>query len=617
MKSLKTYLMAVAALMLATACSSEDPVNVPTQGETDVTFTVDVPATIKSHQRTAFADGTSATRLSYALYKLNDETGAYDFVAKKTGLDIIDLQATVTLNLLSGEDYAVAFWAAAKDAPYEFDAENATLKVNYPADALANDEHRDAFYSCVTFTAGANASQEVMLTRPFAQLNIGTSDFELARRDANFVATKSQVKVYAYDQFDLLTGDVTADATYAERTFTFNTRPQGEAFPVEPDTYDYLSMNYLLMPANDQMLSNVTFTVQDQNGNSLDRSYEQIPLQRNYRTNIYGALLTSTTTFQVSISPYFETEYYNREVVEVATSEQLIEECSKANTYVNFVGDPGKRYALPDEIAEGVTINANGAQLATSATSNVITSDNVHIVNAVLVSKYASPLTISADGFIAEDCTVWVNGDGAAMTTGVEATFKNCNFVSYGNEETGKKLYGGSHGIAAAKDAVINLENCTFRDDIVYAVYSYGDYAVNATGCTFNGWLSGWQKGGTFTDCTFAHGYFWYPCAVCYGVTTFNNCKFEWLGKSHQGGDTALDGTTYGFNYIVSGPATRIDINNCTWYSDIAEYNGKAISNDLYAPYYGDSKNAAEAVYVDGVKVYPTDTEAAADIRRR
>lgn len=296
-------MMLSATLLLATACSSEEPAASTQGAETSVTFSVDMPKGIASRVKTAYADGTSATRLTYALYRFDKGTNDYVYVQTKSGIDVVNHAAQVNMNLLTGERYAVVFWAAAKNAPYTFDGEARSLTVDYDKlKTLSNDEYRDAFYCCDTIEVNANASYEETMRRPFAQLNIGTSDMEEVRRDANFTVTSTAVKVRAYDKFNLLSGE--CDGNYEERTFDFAQRPQGEFFPVEPTTYDYLAMNYLLV-GNDQELSNVVLEVKSADGQEKSCEYGNIPLRRNYRTNIYGQLLTTTNEFDVDLEKSF------------------------------------------------------------------------------------------------------------------------------------------------------------------------------------------------------------------------------------------------------------------------------------------------------------------------
>jgi hypothetical protein len=622
-------LMAAAAMMLTTACSSDEPVVTPTGSETSVTFTVDLPSSISNRARTAYADGTTATRLTYAIYH-QESDGSYKFVLSKSDLDIIDRQAQVTLNMLSGENYAVAFWAAAKDAPYSFNFEDATMTVNYD-EAVANDEKRDAFYACAKFTATANASRKVTLTRPFAQLNIGTSDFEEARRSVNFVAAKSSVSVEGYDQLDLISGEAKGECT--TRDFALNERPQGEKFPVEPETYDYLSMVYVLMPASDQIVSDVVLKVQDTKGSEQERDYTNIPMKRNYRTNIYGELLTSTNVFNVTINPYFgdgdEDESdgnINKYVVSTISLRDFAQQCKVAGNIVDFydvTSTPEKPayFSLPAEIAEGVTINAHGANLCVSSSNNVISSDNVTIVDANIMWN-GDIFTVTGNGFVAENCNIMGGSTqynkAVDVGAGVEATFKNCTFSDVHNNWFNVELYSTHYGIYSNTGATVYVENCDFGDDLLFAYNSDNGSKLYASGCTFHGWMSGWQDGGEFTDCTFMTNALdsWYPVAVCYGDTKFTNCKFEYVGRSHADGDSPLDNTKYGYDYIVSGRGPSIYFENCTWISTLVpEYNGKAVDSTIYRPNYGDDKSPVCVVYIDGEKVI--DNESAETIRRR
>jgi hypothetical protein len=221
------------------------------------------------------------------------------------------------------------------------------VKVDYNG-ADCNDESRDAFFACKEVEATANQTVPVTLTRPFAQLNIGTRDFDIASKDGGFVPAYSSVKVKAYDKFDILTGAAAPGASYEEREFALSQRPQGETFPVDSATYDYLAMNYLLM-MNDQEVSDVEAVFSDNNGHKKEAKYLSIPLKRNYRTNIYGQLLTTTNTFNVQIVPDFNTPSYDNVyvwdgkttdavqpvngVIEIKNAPQLARLFMKSNDY--------------------------------------------------------------------------------------------------------------------------------------------------------------------------------------------------------------------------------------------------------------------------------------------
>jgi hypothetical protein len=125
--------------------------------------------------------------------------------------------------------------------------------------------------------------------------------------------------------------------------------------------------------------------------------------------------------------------------------------------------------------------------------------------------------------------------------------------------------------------------------------------------------MSGWQAGGTFTNCTFRYGYQYYPDAICYGNTVFDGCKFEYVGSSYISDESPVDGD-YGFNYVVSGRGPKIEFNNCTYTSTLVpEYEGKAVDSYIYHPGQGDDKTDAKEVYINGKLVFSQATGRIAD----
>ena len=181
MKKLMLSMMAIAAVF-ATSCQ-KDLVE-GGEGTSTVSFSVGSPEIATR----AFSDGTTATVLQYAVYN-EDGTKYFD---KLTSSKTINISTNVDLQLTTGETYTVIFWAAAPNAPYTVDFANKTMTASYAG--LSNDENRDAFYAKYTFTVKGTQTETVELKRPFAQLNIGTSDFEAAK-DAGFDATQSMVTV--------------------------------------------------------------------------------------------------------------------------------------------------------------------------------------------------------------------------------------------------------------------------------------------------------------------------------------------------------------------------------------------------------------------------------------
>ena len=293
---MKKLLLVLAAAFTMIACQTDlNEVNVES-GLVDVTFEVGAPAA------RAYSDGYTATRLQYAVYE--GETELEDLTVTNGE---IHGSTTVSFKLVTGNTYTVIFWAAAPNAPYTVDFENKTMTVNYTG-AVCNAENRDAFYKRHTFTVTGAQTETIELKRPFAQLNIGTNDYDEAT-EAGYTPTKSAVTVKnIFTTLDLWDGAVT---NAEEVTFDYAQIAKSEAFPVTG--YQYLAMNYLLVPADKEVVDIEFGYTESDAAAAKTRIVGSVPVQRNYRTNIYGQLLTSDVDINVVIVPEYEDEEYNNE----------------------------------------------------------------------------------------------------------------------------------------------------------------------------------------------------------------------------------------------------------------------------------------------------------------
>lgn len=306
---LSTFTIAAAAL-LVTSCNDEMDNGLKTGDEGTVTFTAQLPSEMGTR---AFADGLTAKHLQYAVYEAGQSTPLKVFGDETTVVgeaEMVNLKKSVTLKLTSGKSYDVIFWAdATTDSPYTFNPASQEVSVDY-SKVNNNSDNCDAFFKKETITVSGNQSVDVKLTRPFAQVNIGTDDFDAAKA-SGLEVTQTEVVAKAFATLNLATGEVSDEA---DRTFTMKAIPtasDGE-FPVAGG-YKYLSMDYLLVGA-DKATVDVAFNY----GGPQSRTFTNVPVQRNYRTNIYGSLLTNTTDFNVVIEPAFSGEFAH-EVVSIST----------------------------------------------------------------------------------------------------------------------------------------------------------------------------------------------------------------------------------------------------------------------------------------------------------
>lgn len=323
----KNYLFALgaASMLLMSSCQND---SMPTSEDTvPVKISVALPelqnATRAGSAEKFFGDGTTATKLYYGVFEVYDQDGDGNVervhLPDISGDKPINMTTDIILQLMPKSNYEIAFWAASEKtpAPYActFDGSKAYVDVNYDA-MFSNDENNDAFYGSikiedVPLDGGNVLNYNVKLYRPFAQLNIATSnqDYEDATK-AGFKVAKTEVVVSGIcEVLDLWTGEVSAKDNGGDnaRVYKKNDIPTSEyTFPIVAGQ-KYLSMNYLLVPSSKE-LTKVTFKYYNEDGREKTRDFDQVPVQRNWRTNIYGDLLTSSVNVNVEINPLFADE---------------------------------------------------------------------------------------------------------------------------------------------------------------------------------------------------------------------------------------------------------------------------------------------------------------------
>lgn len=253
---------------------------------------------------------------------------------------------------------------------------------------MNNDETRDAFFKAETFTVTGSTSVSVVMKRPFAQINVGVyqEDWDAAVASGINVTKSSAVITNAATSINLLTGQVSGEA---EVTYTPGTIPAKfetpETLDVDLDgngskeNYVYLSMGYIL--ANDATtgdakttLDKLAFAFQPENGNTIEFTdgLTNVPVQRNWRTNIIGKILTGDMTFNISIDPIYVDDYnYPDYVPEVVT-------VNNANDLKAAI-EAGKKVMLANDItvAENTVISvANAVESSLDLNGKTISTNN-------------------------------------------------------------------------------------------------------------------------------------------------------------------------------------------------------------------------------------------------
>lgn len=305
----------------------------------NVTVRVETPAALGTK---AYGDGLSAGNLVFGVF---DETGTElpelrqgDWTLSQTGLTFEKVNqdgnpyVDVTVRLVKGKTYTFVCWAQDKTVScYDFSDLN-RIKVDYTKDNVSNNESRDAFYACVSSGVVSDGiAPEVILKRPFAQLNVGTDPEDLeAARAAGLDVDNIYIELSVTDASSALVTDhenlnYTVSADLVSASFSAGLSPvsvsadeklvvrfAGEGGDVTEKEYEWLGMNYIFTSLEKDDNKNVTFTLYeghpDDEGAVKLVSYTQsnVSFQANYRTNLVGNLLTAGGGVQVFVSPIFE-----------------------------------------------------------------------------------------------------------------------------------------------------------------------------------------------------------------------------------------------------------------------------------------------------------------------
>lgn len=484
MKTKFFSMFAVVAMLLTTSCSNDETNELISGEPVTTSFKVQLPNSIGTRPnkgaKKAFADGKTATKLKYMVFDENNNLVIP--AAEKT----INLSTDVQLSLITGKKYKIVFWAANAAAPYTID-ETGKVTVNY-AGMETNDESLDAFCRCYEYTAGAEVENPVKLYRPFAQLNVGTKDMDKAvKAGFNKDAAKTKVQVSGIaNTLNLLTGEVSGEA---EVTCDLNAIPTGETFPKEG--YEYLSMDYLLVGKETKTVVDVNWQITD-GATTVDRTFTNVPLQGNYRTNIYGNLLTSTTDMNVEIDPAFS------EVI-VANNDELATKLATDGAVVKLA--PNTTYSLPATVGDEIEIIGNeGAKIEVPAA----------------VQWHGKTATFHNVKFVY----------GQSNYVGIQ----HANTIKYENCEIEGKMFS----YAANSEFV----SCVFTQNAVdYNIWTYGSKKIKFTNCTFN--------------CKGKAALLYSESATLAQTATFDNCKFNASAPAEGKAAIEID-SSLGTNYDVN-----------------------------------------------------------------
>ncbi|MBR5189621.1 MAG: hypothetical protein IKW17_05100 [Paludibacteraceae bacterium] len=308
MKKIYFGIVTLAVMLFVTACSQ----NEPQQDEALVTFSVGVE---DANITRAYSDGTTANQLIYSIF---NENGTKVIISKVTENNLTDLLEghTVTVSLAKGHTYTAVFWAQNSACKAYTISEDMHVTIDYTG--LNNDETRDAFFAASEpFTVNNNLSQDVILKRPFAQVNVGAYeyDYTYAKENKLNVTLSSATITDVPSVINLYDGSVSQPVNVE---YTLNNIPTGDNEKLHVDVnqdgekeyYRYLSMCYILADPVGSTHT-MSFKFKDIENDKLvgfSEGLENVPAKRNWRTNLVGQILTGPANFLVIIDPTYNGE---------------------------------------------------------------------------------------------------------------------------------------------------------------------------------------------------------------------------------------------------------------------------------------------------------------------
>lgn len=471
-------LFGLVALLAMTSCASDDPKAVNSDGKVVVTINLPDFAT------RAIGDNLECNQLIYTIY---DSTGKTKLIGDtpQTAFENGSNSVNVELNLVPGQEYKMVFYAHNTTSEFSSYREG-TIFVDYTK-IHPNQEIDDAFY----FVGNINIdtpNPEVTLKRAFAQINFGTDDLNSPAVENILPDLRTNLSVTSgiYDTFNILSNSVSNKL--GQPTLTYNSKEAPAAnleFPAlngedEDVTYNSLLTAYLLAEPDQNVLDGEFRIVNSSNNSEVQNiNLSGMPVCMNFRTNIYGSLLSNDYNIKVTLSSDFLGSLEKGEPVTPENFAEAIQQATDSKVALNLTaGDystdgikfkQGVDYTFT---GSGANTNFNIVKIPGAAGSN-ITLNNMTIV------------TTSAD-FQGSFLSASVNYKNCIFTAvtylyAKKATFTNCTFNSSGNYYP-IRTYGCDD---------LTVTNCTFNAATnAKAILVYGDTKldstiVKVTGCKF------------------------------------------------------------------------------------------------------------------------------------
>jgi len=326
----RLLLIIASSVVLLTGCTKENVTLSNNEGELQsVTFTTALENGVTTK---AVADGDgAAAKVNRCIMEVYYADTLYTRMYAK----VTDKKASFTTQMVSNRTYTVAFWADCVDDPnsesglladkyYTTNATGGLRAIALKGTYIGNDDARDAFFHAGSYEVKQAGSSypEVKLKRPFAQMNVITTDWD----KVSFIETLKPEKVNVtlkapLVKFNAVTGEASADSGVPTLNYEAALYASPAAVSPVSATDKTLSMDYLFASAAKEVMD-IDWKALHGTDPNVEHTFASVPYQRNYRTNIKGALLTTIGKWDVEILPAWDTPDTNIKVY-VATIDDI------------------------------------------------------------------------------------------------------------------------------------------------------------------------------------------------------------------------------------------------------------------------------------------------------
>ena len=428
--------------MTLTACQKDE--GLVSDGATSQTITVTIPQGMQTRATAAdFGNGAKIDRCLLQIYHSGTTPAKYGEQQSATVQKGADgkLTATFNLRLVAQQTYDFVFWADCSTGDHynTDDLTNITVKGNY----AGNNDEFDAFTGALLdYQVKGAFSENITLRRPFGQLNVKTLDMA-AIPDPTLKPTKVKVAFTAVPtSFNAKKGEIGAATAAVEYT--------ADVLSADGD----LTVDYIWAPVEEATLADFSMTFL--NGTteiSTNGDFKNIPIRRNYRTNVSGNLLTKQGTFNVTIDP----EFYKPDINDYPELRAALANGGS----VTLSEDVTVEAPLVVETGKTVEIDLNGKDIIN--TTSLPDTDPRYGNTTVFEVKGGATLNIKGDGNIKAIGTK-PNEDGYRMAV-----------YAYGDAKV--NIYGGTFESKSANNRgywVLNL-----KDGSGAAINVYGGTFIN------------------------------------------------------------------------------------------------------------------------------------------